>query len=105
MVRFPGSNHELSRSGKPVLRVARLNQIIRWCDEHIKKNAEDYTYRCNIGHRKLNEEGESRGRSSRFTLQAARRATERQCGWRRLVFRVDNGRPRNGHALRAAPEG
>lgn len=42
MVRFPGSNHELSRSGKPVLRVARLNHIIRWCDEHIKKNPEDY---------------------------------------------------------------
>ena len=42
MVRFPGSSHELSRSGKPVLRVSRLNHIIRWCDEHIKKNAVDY---------------------------------------------------------------
>jgi dipeptidyl aminopeptidase/acylaminoacyl peptidase len=42
MVRFPGSNHELSRSGKPVLRVARLNQILRWFDKYITKNAEDY---------------------------------------------------------------
>lgn len=42
MVRFPGSNHELSRSGKPVLRVSRLNHIVRWCDEHIKKNPADY---------------------------------------------------------------
>ncbi len=42
MVRFPGSNHELSRSGKPTLRVARLNHIVRWCDEHIQKNGMDY---------------------------------------------------------------
>lgn len=42
MARFPGSNHELSRSGKPVLRVARLNQILRWMDGHIAKNSGDY---------------------------------------------------------------
>jgi acylaminoacyl-peptidase len=42
MARFPGSNHELSRSGKPVLRVARLNQILRWMDGHIAKNPGDY---------------------------------------------------------------
>ncbi|MGI6642616.1 MAG: prolyl oligopeptidase family serine peptidase [Bacillota bacterium] len=42
MARFPGANHELSRSGRPVLRVARLNQILRWFDGHIKKNPEDY---------------------------------------------------------------
>ncbi len=37
MARFPSSNHELSRSGKPVLRVARLNQIVGWFDRHIEK--------------------------------------------------------------------
>jgi len=42
MVRFPGSNHELSRGGKPVLRVARLNHIVRWFDNHIEKRNEDY---------------------------------------------------------------
>jgi len=42
MVRFPGSNHELSRSGKPVLRVARLNQILRWFDSHLERRSEDY---------------------------------------------------------------
>ncbi|HHW26775.1 MAG TPA: S9 family peptidase [Firmicutes bacterium] len=42
MVRFPGSNHELSRSGRPVLRVARLNHIVRWFDSHIAKNPGDY---------------------------------------------------------------
>ena len=42
MARFPGSNHELSRSAKPVLRVARLNQILRWMDGHIAKNPGDY---------------------------------------------------------------
>ncbi len=42
MARFPGSNHELSRSGRPVLRVARLNQIVRWFESHIEKTKEDY---------------------------------------------------------------
>ena len=42
MARFPESNHELSRSGKPVLRVHRLNQILRWFDAHLQKNQEDY---------------------------------------------------------------
>jgi len=42
MVRFPGSSHELSRSGKPALRVARLNHIVRWLDGHIKGTPEDY---------------------------------------------------------------
>lgn len=43
MVRFPGSNHELSRGGKPTLRVARLNHIVRWCDGHIARNPGDYS--------------------------------------------------------------
>ncbi len=42
MVRFPGSNHELSRSGRPSLRVARLNHLLRWFDTHIAKKAGDY---------------------------------------------------------------
>lgn len=42
MARFPESSHELSRSGKPVLRVHRLNQILRWFDSHLEKNPEDY---------------------------------------------------------------
>lgn len=42
MVRFPGANHDLSRSGKPVLRVHRLNHILRWFDKYISKNPEDY---------------------------------------------------------------
>jgi len=29
-VRFPDANHELSRSGKPEMRIARLNRICRW---------------------------------------------------------------------------
>lgn len=35
-VRFPESNHELSRSGKPSLRIARLNYILNWFKEHNK---------------------------------------------------------------------
>lgn len=42
MVRFPGANHELSRSGRPVLRVVRLKHILRWFDAHIEKVPEDY---------------------------------------------------------------
>src|SRR5699024_5883074 len=29
-VRFPGANHELSRSGHPEMRIERLNHILRW---------------------------------------------------------------------------
>ncbi|MFE8700284.1 S9 family peptidase [Cytobacillus sp. FJAT-54145] len=35
-VRFPESNHELSRSGKPNLRIDRLNYIANWFNEYIK---------------------------------------------------------------------
>ncbi|WP_010529811.1 S9 family peptidase [Lentibacillus jeotgali] len=34
-VRFPGANHELSRSGKPEMRIERLNHITRWFDEYL----------------------------------------------------------------------
>lgn len=34
-VRFPESNHELSRSGKPALRIERLNYINNWFLEYI----------------------------------------------------------------------
>lgn len=35
LIRFPGSNHELSRSGRPLLRIARLNAIVDWFDKYI----------------------------------------------------------------------
>lgn len=35
MVRFKGENHELSRSGRPLARIRRLEEIIRWMEEHI----------------------------------------------------------------------
>lgn len=34
-VRFPESNHELSRSGKPTLRISRLNYINNWFKEYL----------------------------------------------------------------------
>lgn len=34
-VRFPGANHELSRSGHPDMRIARLNHILRWFDTYL----------------------------------------------------------------------
>jgi len=36
LVRFPGENHELSRSGKPKHRVERLQHILRWFNQHLK---------------------------------------------------------------------
>jgi dipeptidyl aminopeptidase/acylaminoacyl peptidase len=35
MVRFPGESHELSRSGKPVHRVERLQNIVAWFDKYL----------------------------------------------------------------------
>ncbi len=35
-VRFPGETHELSRSGRPDRRVARLNEYLSWLDGHLK---------------------------------------------------------------------
>jgi len=35
MVRFPGENHELSRSGKPKHRIERLNHITGWFKKHL----------------------------------------------------------------------
>lgn len=34
-VRFPDASHELSRSGKPEMRIERLNHITRWFDEYL----------------------------------------------------------------------
>lgn len=34
-VRFPGANHELSRSGNPNMRIARLDQICRWFETYL----------------------------------------------------------------------
>ncbi|WP_054955956.1 alpha/beta hydrolase family protein [Paenibacillus dakarensis] len=36
LVRFPGADHNLSRSGHPHLRVRRLHHIVRWFKEHIE---------------------------------------------------------------------
>lgn len=35
LVIFPGSNHNLSRNGKPELRVERLNQIVGWFNKYL----------------------------------------------------------------------
>ncbi|GAB6928486.1 S9 family peptidase [Paenibacillus sp. JCM 10914] len=35
-IRFPGADHNLSRSGHPHLRVKRLSHIVRWFVEHIE---------------------------------------------------------------------
>ncbi|MDP3487153.1 MAG: prolyl oligopeptidase family serine peptidase, partial [Bacillota bacterium] len=36
MVRFPGANHELSRSGKPRLRLERLKHMVGWFNETVQ---------------------------------------------------------------------
>ena len=36
MVRFPSGGHDISRSGKPSLRIERLEYIADWIDEHLK---------------------------------------------------------------------
>lgn len=40
-VRFPGENHDLSRSGKPTHRIERLRHIVGWFDEYLKKDKEE----------------------------------------------------------------
>lgn len=35
LIRFPESNHELSRSGKPNLRISRLNYILNWFKDYL----------------------------------------------------------------------
>ena len=43
MVRFPGENHELSRSGTPSRRVQRIGHIVKWFDHWLMdKPAEEY---------------------------------------------------------------
>jgi dipeptidyl aminopeptidase/acylaminoacyl peptidase len=46
MVRFPGETHELSRSGKPVHRVERLEHIVAWFDKYLE-GQEIHTYDVN----------------------------------------------------------
>ncbi|WP_223067307.1 alpha/beta hydrolase family protein [Paenibacillus caui] len=36
LVRFPGSSHDLSRSGRPILRVERLNRIAGWFNQYLE---------------------------------------------------------------------
>jgi dipeptidyl aminopeptidase/acylaminoacyl peptidase len=43
MIRFPGESHELSRSGKPVHRVERLQHIVAWFDKYVQ-GQEIHTY-------------------------------------------------------------
>ena len=33
---FKGENHELSRSGKPLNRMRRLDEIMKWFDKHLQ---------------------------------------------------------------------
>ena len=35
-VRYPGENHELSRSGRPDRRAHRLQEYLDWLGEHLK---------------------------------------------------------------------
>lgn len=37
MIVFHGENHELSRSGKPIHRMRRLEEITKWMDDHLKE--------------------------------------------------------------------
>jgi dipeptidyl aminopeptidase/acylaminoacyl peptidase len=46
MVRFPGETHELSRSGKPVHRVERLQHIVAWFDKYLE-DRDIHTYDLN----------------------------------------------------------
>jgi dipeptidyl aminopeptidase/acylaminoacyl peptidase len=46
MVRFPGETHELSRSGKPVHRVERLQHIVAWFDKYLQ-GQDIHTYDVN----------------------------------------------------------
>ncbi len=39
MVRFPSGGHEISRSGKPSLRVDRLKHILDWFEQHLHTEA------------------------------------------------------------------
>jgi dipeptidyl aminopeptidase/acylaminoacyl peptidase len=45
MVRFPGENHELSRSGRPWHRVERLQHIVGYMDKYLMgKNPGTYEH-------------------------------------------------------------
>jgi dipeptidyl aminopeptidase/acylaminoacyl peptidase len=48
MVRFPGENHELSRSGRPWHRVERLQHIVGWFDKHLS-GRQTRTYEPTVG--------------------------------------------------------
>jgi len=42
LVRFPASNHNLSRGGRPALRVERLRRIVEWFQRHMGTVPGDY---------------------------------------------------------------
>ncbi len=41
-LRFPKENHELSRSGLPKRRLARLDAIVNWFNDHLERNKASY---------------------------------------------------------------
>jgi dipeptidyl aminopeptidase/acylaminoacyl peptidase len=41
-VRFPNANHNLSRNGKPKLRIERLNRIVGWFNKYVERPEGDY---------------------------------------------------------------
>jgi len=41
-LRFPHENHELSRSGMPKRRMARLDAIVNWFNDHLERNQASY---------------------------------------------------------------
>jgi acylaminoacyl-peptidase len=40
LVLFHGENHELSRSGKPLHRIRRLQEILNWFEKHLKNSGQ-----------------------------------------------------------------
>ena len=43
MVRFPGESHNLSRTGKPLHRVERLEYMVAWFDRYMGPEEKDYS--------------------------------------------------------------
>lgn len=43
MIRFPGESHNLSRTGRPLSRIERMNHIVKWFDMFLNaKVCDDY---------------------------------------------------------------
>ena len=48
---FPGEGHELSRSGRPRHRLARLEHVLRWWARWLPTDLNPGTSRCRVGTR------------------------------------------------------